>query len=205
MNRKVYIFDENSNLIKKLSRNVKRLSLRIIILDFIFFIVVPLIIMFGIFGEYEVIDEINDNMLLLYLFAIILYFVFNFISATLSSVKLEEICESTFVKEDDTIFLIMCNWISYEIGLKNEPMSDEVIYRYSRKKYDKLLKPTIEEVNAVLDRRPKGFYITEYKNCKLVKKKRDFYEFVGVEGDNSSKFRVYKAYLNINSIVEGEI
>lgn len=205
MKRNVFVLDENSKLIKKMIRNVNRLSFKMIALDFIFLIVVPLIVMFGVFGNYEVYDEIEVNTLLIYFFAIIMYFIFNFINSILSRVKFQEIRDAVIAKEDDTIFIITSKWISYEIGLKNETMMDEEIYRYRRQERNKLLKPTIEEVNVVLDKRPEGFYISEYKDCKLLKEKRDYYEFEGNKNDKLSRIKIYKAYLNIDFIIGGEI
>ena len=196
MERKIFKkIDSESKTVKWLRTSGTRCFM--VFIDVTVLALAPVILTLLLFGE-EAMDNIKS---LICVLLIMLYAIINFGVAILDVFKAREFNDTTIVKENNSIFILRTNFVTYEVGLMKNQMSDEEAYNYSVKNSHKL--PTDEEINKVLEERPEGFSVIEYKDCKLIRETKNYYKFVGLKDGVPSKFKIYKVYSNISSIVEG--
>lgn len=196
MERKIFKkIDSESKTVKWLRTSGTRCFM--VFIDVTVLALAPVILTLLLFGE----EAMDNNKSLICVLLIMLYAIINFGVAILDVFKAREFNDTTIVKENNSIFILRTNFVTYEVGLMKNQMSDEEAYNYSVKNSHKL--PTDEEINKVLEERPEGFSVIEYKDCKLIRETKNYYKFVGLKDGVPSKFKIYKVYSNISSIVEG--
>ena len=102
------------------------------------------------------------------------YIVFSIIKGRIELCRFQNLVDTVIVKTQDNITI-----------LKNLAWIDkETLAQY---------------IDNILDERNKNeFEYIDYKNCKLVKETKSYFEYIGEKNGSSSRFKIYKIYFNIN-------
>ncbi len=110
----------------------------------------------------------------------ILYIVFSVVKGLVEFHRFKNLAYTAIVKEQNNITIIKnLTWIDTQ----------------TLKQY----------IDKILDERNKNeFEYTDYKNCKLVKETKTYFEYIGEKNGFSSKFKIYKIYFNINNLNKEE-
>lgn len=76
-----------------------------------------------------------------------------------------------------------------------------LVQKKGQKSFNSIPTFTHEEIIKILDEKPNGYKIYDYKDCKLVGETRKYYKFSSTINGVASNFKIYKVYLNMESLV----
>lgn len=220
MNKKILLIDNNNKKMKWLSTAWYRIAL-IPIVDVIVLLLVVSVILFYL-NYYEVANlYLGGTIFITYIWVVLAYITVSIIIAIFDFIKFNSLNNTMIVKENNNITIV--KGLNNIRGARNTTTgsifynnSDSLLGRLAsiglytsgavemQKELTENDNKTIEEINKILDRKSNNYKYTDYKNCRLVKETRNYYEYIGEKDGISSKFKIHKVYSNINLLNKEE-
>lgn len=216
MNKKVFHVDNNNKEIKWLSTCFQRL----VMWPFID-ILVLLLLFTGIIHFLDVLGErklYSNGVIGIYIWSVVFYIFLGQAIAFYDFFKYRKISRTIVVKENNNIALIRTNFVlkgaastiaggALYRNLNSMPgkLASLGLFIFGAKKAQKSINDipaiTDEEVIKILDEKPSGYKIYDYKECKLVGETRKYYKFSGNINGVASNFKIHKVYSNMDLLV----